>query len=683
MNFDAAHPTLAAALAERGYTTATPVQAAILAPETRGRDLLASARTGSGKTIAFGLCLADALLGDAPTLGAAGAPLALVIAPTRELALQVRRELAWLWAPAGARVASCVGGMDARREARSLADGAHIVVGTPGRLRDHLERGVLRLGSVRVAVLDEADEMLDLGFREELEALLDATPAERRTLLFSATLPPEIESLARRYQRDALRIAATSADEPHADIEHRAVLVAPREREHAIVNLLRHVDAATALVFCATRDGVAHMHASLVERGFSAVALSGELSQAERGRALQSLRDGRARVLVATDVAARGLDLPALQLVIHADLPHDPQVLLHRSGRTGRAGRKGMSVLVVPVNRRRVADRLVWGARVEPRWSQPPSGDAVREKDRERITTELATLLAEPIEDDRDAAAALAGAHPAEALAAALIRLYRKEWPDPEELPETEALHARLGAPRGPRTEAVERRKPDVVRPEPALRVERPLRPVRPAPAPAQESVAVAREGEPAGEQPETPETVVPAEVREPPPAPREPTPVQSAPAPAPAPAPVTAPATAQPERGPGRTPVRKRDLRDPGAARARAPLPELEEEEGHLDGGGRTPRRREERAGRGAPEVHGVWFRVNVGRDQNADPRWLVPMLCRRGGVDSRDIGAIRVMDSETRFEIASDVAGRFAVASRRPDRREPWVRIAPMERW
>ncbi len=167
-----AHPALQRALAARGYAEPTPVQAAVLAPALRGRDLLVSSRTGSGKTVAFGLVLAEALLADAPAFGAAARPLALVIAPTRELALQVQRELAWLFAEAGARIITCVGGMDPRREARALADGAHVVVGTPGRLRDHLDRKNLGLRDVAALVLDEADEMLDMGFREELEAIL-------------------------------------------------------------------------------------------------------------------------------------------------------------------------------------------------------------------------------------------------------------------------------------------------------------------------------------------------------------------------------------------------------------------------------------------------------------------------------------------------------------------------------
>src|SRR5690606_37263665 len=168
-------------------------------------DLLVSAQTGSGKTVAYGLAMATTLLGQAERFEPAGAPMALIISPTRELALQVARELGWLYAPTGARVVTCVGGMDARREQRLLSAGAHIVVGTPGRLRDHLDRGNLDLSALRVAVLDEADEMLDLGFREDLEAMLEAAPADRRTLLFSATFAREIITLAKRYQRDAVR----------------------------------------------------------------------------------------------------------------------------------------------------------------------------------------------------------------------------------------------------------------------------------------------------------------------------------------------------------------------------------------------------------------------------------------------------------------------------------------------
>lgn len=242
MPFPDVNPALAEALTGRDYAEPTPVQSAVLVPEADGRDLLVSAQTGSGKTVAFGLAFAPTLLEGSDRFGPAAAPLALVIAPTRELAIQVKAELTWLYARTGARIASCVGGMDARAEARALSSGAHIVVGTPGRLRDHTERGRLDLGQIRVAVLDEADEMLDMGFREELEFLLDATPAERRTLLFSATIPKEIAALARRYQKNSLRLDVGGRNEPHGDIEYRAITVAPHDIERAAVNLLRYFE---------------------------------------------------------------------------------------------------------------------------------------------------------------------------------------------------------------------------------------------------------------------------------------------------------------------------------------------------------------------------------------------------------------------------------------------------------
>ena len=538
MSFTDLPAPLREALAARGYAEPTVVQSAVLTPDAAGRDLLVSARTGSGKTVAFGLAIAPELLGDMPRLKPAAAPLALVVAPTRELALQVKAELTWLYASAGGRVVSCVGGMDPVAERRQLAHGAHIVVGTPGRLRDHLERGNLIPGSLRAVVLDEADEMLDLGFKEELEAILEETPAERRTLLFSATVPRGIATLAKSYQRDALRIEATSQAEPHGDIEYRAAIVAPSELERAVVNLLRLEDARIAMVFCATRAAVARLHGNLAERGFSAVALSGELSQAERSRALQNLRDGRARVCVATDVAARGIDLPDLGLVIHAELPRDPETLLHRSGRTGRAGRKGVSVLLMPHTRRRLAERLIAAARVKASWAPAPSAEAVRARDDERLIAQARALVAEePEEGDRDLARQLLadGAVSAEALAAALLHVLRAPLPAPEELTEI----AERPAPRAPREAA-----------------------------------------------------------------PRE-------------------------------------------------------------EGGGQE----------------GVWFRMDVGRDGRADPKWLLPFLCRRGHVTRQEIGRIRILARETQFEVAPYAAQRFAAAARKADGDDAHIRIVPLQ--
>src|SRR6478609_959931 len=398
MSFTSLPPILGETLAARGYSAPTPVQAAVLEPEAKGRDLIVSAQTGSGKTVAFGLAMADDLIGEDGRVVPSREPLALIIAPTRELALQVSRELIWLYGPTGARIATCVGGMDASKERRQLNHGAHIVVGTPGRLRDHLERGALDLGQLKAAILDEADEMLDMGFREDLEEILDATPPERRTLLFSATMPKPIVALAKRYQRDALRISTVGEDRGHGDIAYQAMAVSPSDIEHAVINLLRLHEAETAMLFCATRDNVRHLHASLIERGFAAVALSGEHSQNERNQALQALRDRRARVCVATDVAARGIDLPSLSLVVHVEIPRDAETLQHRSGRTGRAGKKGTAVLVVPYQARRRVEGMLRGARIEIEWIQAPTPEDVRVGDRERL---IEALLA-PIETDEE-----------------------------------------------------------------------------------------------------------------------------------------------------------------------------------------------------------------------------------------------------------------------------------------
>jgi ATP-dependent RNA helicase DeaD len=423
---------LRAALGAKGYETLTPVQEAVLADEATARDLLVSAQTGSGKTVAFGLAIAPEVLGGVDELLPAEKPLALVIAPTRELALQVRREFEWLFA--NAIVASCVGGMDYRSERRALERGAHLVVGTPGRLRDHIERGSLDLSELRAVVLDEADEMLDMGFAEDLEFLLGAAPDEKRVLMFSATVPPEIAKLATTYQHDALRIAVKGEAAQHADIVHRAVQVSLRDKEPAIFNLLRWHDARCAIVFAKTRANVNHLHARMVNRGFPVVALSGELSQTERLHALQALRDGRARVCIATDVAARGIDLPGLDLVIHADLPGSPETLLHRSGRTGRAGRKGTSVMIVPQNEVRKANRLLQGAKVVADWGKAPGADAVQSREDERLMGDAA--LTEAPGEEAAIAAAILDAHGAGAVAAAFVRLWRAGRSAPEDLAE-------------------------------------------------------------------------------------------------------------------------------------------------------------------------------------------------------------------------------------------------------
>jgi ATP-dependent RNA helicase DeaD len=333
-------------------------------------------------------------------------------------------------------------------------------------------------------------------------------------LLFSATMPKPIVALAKRYQKDSLRIATTGEERGHGDIAYQAVTVAPSDIENAVVNLLRFHEAESALLFCATRENVRRLHSSLTERGFSVVALSGEHSQNERNQALQALRDGRARVLVATDVAARGIDLPNLTLVIHVELPRDAETLQHRSGRTGRAGRKGIAVLIVPYQRRKRVESVLRGARIAAEWTAAPTPEDILRRDRERLLEALLQPV-EADEDDRALAQRLLAERSAEDIAAALVRAHRARLPAPEEL----------------------------------------------------------------------------------------------------------------------------------------------------LDADGPAPRQEGPRAG----FEDTVWFRMDIGRRHKADPRWLLPLLCRRGHLTKRDIGAIRIAMDETAFEIPRAAAAKFAAAVKR----------------
>ena len=365
--------------------------------------------------------------------------------------------------------------------------------------------------------------MLDLGFRDDLEFILRATPASRRTLLFSATIAKGIAVLAHQFQRDALRLDTVRRDVPHADIDYRALRIAHGEAERATVNLLRYYASPGALVFCATREAVRHMHAGLLERGFAAVALSGELSQSERNRALKALRDGRAQVCVATDVAARGLDLPSLDLVIHADLPGSSDALLHRSGRTGRAGRKGVCAVLVPADRYRRAQTLFAGARIAVQWDTVPGAEQIQAGDEQRLlsnpvltapATDSELRFAHKMMEERGADQAIAG----------LLRLVRTRLPAAEE--------------------------------------------------------------------------------------------IEAAPPP--------------------------RANREPEPRRPKAP--------------------------REAFSGDAVRFRVSLGKRQKADPKWLLPLLCRIGGVTRNEIGRIEIGDKDSIFEVAGGAVAQFREAIAAP---------------
>jgi ATP-dependent RNA helicase DeaD len=543
---------LAEAIAARGYDTATPVQVAVLEERCQGCDLLVSSQTGSGKTLAFGVLLAQALLDQSKSPVAPGPgdkrarkPSGLVIAPTRELANQVRSELAWLFAKTRLQVAAFTGGSDIRRDLKLLGRGAELVVGTPGRLVDLLTRGALTLDTVDVAVLDEADEMLDMGFRDDLEALLGAATARSRTHMFSATLPRPILHLAAHYQRDAVRVDARAegADGAHTDIEYVAHVVDFDDRLAAVVNVLRMNSDGKAIVFGTTREGVANLHQALARHGFRAVVLSGDRAQGERNRAIAALKDNEAQVLVATNVAARGLDLPEVDLVVHADLPLNAESLTHRSGRTGRAGRKGRSVIIADPAERRKAERLLATAKASFTWSPAPGAEAIAEASRRRLEESLLTAA---LPDD---------AEEARGLAHRLLKQHKRE-----ELLEILIQRELERCPRGEPIKQVD--------PKYLARAQR-------------------------GDRPELP------------------------------------------------------------------------------------PRRKHSDFERDA-----VFFRVNLGAKDKAEPGWLLPLICRRGGVTRNEVGAIRVGPSFTEFQIAGDAAQDFALAAARPDPRAPHVAIEACER-
>ena len=513
------------AMKDKGYEKLTPVQEEVGKKEYSGSDLLVSAQTGSGKTIAFGIAIVDNLTVDDQSFKTPKSPEALVIVPTRELALQVKNELSWLLASSDAKIVSCVGGMDIRTERRNLETKPNIVVGTPGRLKDHIERNYFNVSNIKTVVLDEADEMLDMGFREDLEAILESTPKDRQTLMFSATVPRGIANLAKRYQKDAVRITAGETNAQHVDIEYRAFKIVMSDQENAIINTLRCYEATNAIVFCGTRIAVNHMTSRLTNRGISAVALSGELSQNERNMALQAMRTSKARVCIATDVAARGLDLPNLDLVIHADIPRTSDTLLHRSGRTGRAGRKGVCAVLVPQSRTRMAERLFSQANIKPTWASTPSREEILKQDKIRIVDNV--ILKDPIkEDEKEFVDLLISKNSIEQLAAAYYRLLGKDLSAPEDL---------------------------------------------------------------------------------------------------------------------------------------------------------RTPSDRDEGRSKGNGFQKSIWFELSVGRDDTAEPRWLVAMLCKAGNLSKRDIGSIKILPKVTNIEISEETSATLKqlASNKKPIERHIMIKL------
>jgi ATP-independent RNA helicase DbpA len=365
-------PELLEAVEQAGYHELTPIQAAALPAMLAGQDVIGQAKTGSGKTAAFGLSVLQRLD------PAVAATQALVLCPTRELAEQVATELRKLAKRLShTRVQTLTGGRPIRVQLLSLAHGCQVVVGTPGRIGDHLRRGTLDLRGLTTLVLDEADRLLDMGFADEVQAIVEQCPQQRQTLLFSATLPDAIEALAAQVQRRPVRVGVASRVEPER-LRQRVHTCAPANRWSTVADLLDLHRPEAALIFCETRDDCDALARFLSDRGASALALHGQMEQRDRDDILLQFSNGSARVLVATDVAARGLDIPALPMVIVAELSGDPESHVHRIGRTGRAGQSGLALSIVAGNHEqarlaRIEAEL--GQPIERGATPPPSGD--------------------------------------------------------------------------------------------------------------------------------------------------------------------------------------------------------------------------------------------------------------------------------------------------------------------
>jgi ATP-dependent RNA helicase DeaD len=414
---------LLAALDELGYEEPTPIQRETIPHLVAGRDLLGQAATGTGKTAAFALPILELLeqQGARRTV-----PSALVLVPTRELAMQVSEAIFKYGRHLGVRVVPIYGGQPIYRQLQQLDRGVDVVVATPGRAVDHIGRGSLPLADVRIVVLDEADEMLDMGFAEDLEAILDATPAERQTVLFSATMPARISSIAKRYQREPVRIQIGKGDAKagKALIRQRAYVVQRSHKAAALGRILDIESPRAAIVFCRTRGEVDDLTVTLNGRGYRAEALHGGMDQQQRDRVMTRLRDGTAELLVATDVAARGLDIDTLTHVVNYDVPSAADSYVHRIGRVGRAGREGVAITLAEPREQRLLANIERLTKQQISIEPVPSVADLRARRAHHTTEAIRAAVSGEVDPDTVAILdALAGEHDLRALALAAIGL--------------------------------------------------------------------------------------------------------------------------------------------------------------------------------------------------------------------------------------------------------------------
>jgi len=415
-------PELLEALGSLGYEEPTPIQREAIPPLLAGRDLLGQAATGTGKTAAFALPILQRLDGER-----SGAPGALVLVPTRELAVQVSQALHRYGRALGARVLPIYGGQPITRQLGTLKRGVDVVVATPGRALDHIARGSLDLAALQVVVLDEADEMFDMGFAEDLEAIFEATPEEHQTVLFSATMPPRIEQMARRRLREPERIRVdreTATDDGAPLVRQSAYIVARAHKPAALGRVLDVEAPAATIVFCRTRAEVDQLAETLNGRGYRAEALHGGMTQDQRDRVMARLRNDTADLIVATDVAARGLDIDQLTHVVNYDVPSDPDAYTHRIGRVGRAGREGVAITLAEPREHRMLKTIERATRQRIAVEKLPTVADLRARRLELTRSAIEDTLVEgDLERFRVVLDTLAGEHDVVEIALAAVKL--------------------------------------------------------------------------------------------------------------------------------------------------------------------------------------------------------------------------------------------------------------------
>lgn len=381
------NPKLTKAIAECGYLVPMPIQSEIIPIMVSGRDVIGQAQTGTGKTAAFALPILQNLEVDQIYVQS------LILTPTRELALQVANDFTQYGQFLNVRVQAVYGGQSYAPQINQLKKGVHIVVGTPGRLIDLIQRHILDISRVQTVVLDEADEMLSMGFIEDIETILKETPATRQTALFSATLPTEIRRLADQYLHDPVAITIKRQQVTAENIEQRYYLINEKDKLAALTRLFEMEDVTRVLIFVRTRAGTAELANELTARGFPAEALNGDLSQEARERTLNRFRQNKMNVLVATDVAARGLDIDDISHVVNFDLPEDPEIYVHRIGRTGRAGKAGIAISLVNSSKKRLLRQIEGFTHEKLNLTTLPSEEDIRNNRDERLLNQMSIWL--------------------------------------------------------------------------------------------------------------------------------------------------------------------------------------------------------------------------------------------------------------------------------------------------